>query len=73
MRVLAIERDGQLAAVLPCTEAASEHGPALALMGGSISDDHDGPLDPCLDGAGEVGRWWCWALADGDSRAVTFD
>ncbi len=73
VRVLAIERDGQLAAVLPCTEAASEQGPALALMGGSISDHHDGPLDPRLDGAGEVRAAAARALADGDWRAVTFD
>lgn len=73
LRVLAIERHGRLAALLPCAEVVSAAGPALTLMGGAISDHHDGPLDRELDDAGQVRAGVARALADGDWTAVTFD
>lgn len=70
LRVLTVEDGGELLALLPCVEAASEAGRTLALMGGEVSDHHDAPVagDRPAARAAIAG-----ALADGDWTSVTFD
>lgn len=70
LRVLTVEDSGALVALLPCVELTGDGGPALALMGGDVSDHHDAPVAGDRVAAGAA---MARALAAGDWASVTFD